>query len=886
MLKILPKAFGIIISFILLFTYVFADEIDLNFATATVPSLGNYHIQYLHTGINKDKLLTEGFNQLADLNFKEAINKLNKCIEQRGPAFIANNPNKVNPYLSQEDKLIISEAYTLIGYCQMNLAERDKAINSCKRALILNPKNEYAYFYIGNVYLQAGDTIKMQEYLTKSLQLNPKFTTAMRIMAESFRDQGDHTNANKYYKTIVDYLPESGYYRFQYYRSLLKSGEYNLAESQIKKMISLQPKCLTNYKRLGDVYEKQGKYDEAMKEYTDLFNKLPLGDKMRASLHINIAEIYLEKDDIKQAKEEMKKATRAGATTGELAELQSQIEKREKEKQGNTISLTIALVLGIAIIAIIIAFLYNKERKKYIQSVLADFNEKIDKVSNIQDLAEFLPKYFCEYFESGVNGFLMVYNRQNNSLSTINSHVLYNQEPIRIITGNEVTNWTMQEARLIMSVRELAHSALFKKAFPSLVERFQALQVRNVIFLSDKSTFIGLITLGEINPKIGMKKRSYALLEALISTSAQTLQTQHLIEASISDDLTGLYNKKNLYHGLSEELKRADRDRQACSICVADIDNFKQVNETYGPAQGDKILKGIGKIIKENIREGIDIGIRTAGQEFALILPGTNADLAELVADRIRKIIQSTTFEGFETQKTITMSFGVSTYPDLALNDNDMIQTAKTALEVAKQTGKNQVCVYNGQSQTSREEKTKKVFEVKSGQASFENNFEHLNLFDSNTGILNYSYFSMKVQEEIKRCDRYRITFSMFLFSAVPEVSGEIQDEAMKIFAEIIKTQFRENIDICTKLNKNSILLMTPETPKSKAPILAKRIQNSFKEKSQDRLQGNNLRVVGSIASYPECADTADELLNKLITAMDMAKLMETGICICGAEKK
>ena len=137
-----------------------------------------------------------------------------------------------------------------------------------------------------------------------------------------------------------------------------------------------------------------------------------------------------------------------------------------------------------------------------------------------------------------------------------------------------------------------------------------------------------------------MKKRSYALLEALISTSAQTLQTQHLIEASISDDLTGLYNKKNLYHGLSEELKRADRDRQACSICVADIDNFKQVNETYGPAQGDKILKGIGKIIKENIREGIDIGIRTAGQEFALILPGTNADLAELVADRIRKIIQ------------------------------------------------------------------------------------------------------------------------------------------------------------------------------------------------------------------------------------------------------
>ena len=89
-----------------------------------------------------------------------------------------------------------------------------------------------------------------------------------------------------------------------------------------------------------------------------------------------------------------------------------------------------------------------------------------------------------------------------------------------------------------------------------------------------------------------------------------------------------------------------------------------------------------------------------------------------------------------------------------------------------------------------------------------------------------------------------------------------------------------------TKLNRNSILLLTPETPKIKAPILANRIQNSFAEKSYNKLNGHQMRVVGSIASYPECADTADELLNKLITAMDMAKLMDTGICICGAEKK
>ena len=94
MAKILFKtSFIVIILLILTLRLAFADEIDINFATASNPSLGNYHVQYLHTNINKDRLLTQGFNQLSDLNFKKAINTLNTCIKQRGPAFVENNPN-------------------------------------------------------------------------------------------------------------------------------------------------------------------------------------------------------------------------------------------------------------------------------------------------------------------------------------------------------------------------------------------------------------------------------------------------------------------------------------------------------------------------------------------------------------------------------------------------------------------------------------------------------------------------------------------------------------------------------------------------------------------------------------------------------------------------
>ncbi len=883
----IPLVFAaILILSCLLYACLSAAEIDTNFATANTPSLGNYHVQYLHTFINKDKHLTEGYKYLADLNFSEAIKHLNACIAKRGNIFInsANSEIILNPKLTSEDKLILSEAYTFLGYCYMNEGKKEQAKNNCRRAIILNPNNEYAYFYLGNTFFQEGDTEQMRVNLNKSLKINKTFTTAMRILAESYRDEGDHKKANEYYKRIVDYLPESGYYRFQYYRSLMSAREYKLAEQQIKKMISLQPDFMLNYKRLGDIYARQGKYQNALNEYNSLLNKLPKEDNLRSQLHIGKADVYISMDELQEAKKELAIVQREGKGSGEIQELKYKIENIEKEKIKNIATAAIACILGVILLGINGYFIYSKKKRTYIEKVLSDFNEALQKVANVQELAAFLPEFFSHYLKT-ITGFLMVYNRQNNSLNTIKSHLVYNTEPISIVTGSDVDNWTFQESKPIMSIRELIHSKLFDKAFPSLAKRLEKLQVGYVIVLKDRKSFIGFITMGEMHESnIVRKKITFDLLEPLIAASSQTLQTEYLIETSISDDLTDLYNKKHLYPSLIEELKRADRYRQPCSLCFLDMDDFKSINETYGHSQGDLILKGIGKIIKENVREGIDIGIRAGGEEFAIILPATTSDLAALVADRIRKTVQSATFEGFETHKTITLSIGISTYPDLAISDNDLVETAKSGLQNAKKNGKNRVCVYDGQQ--NEEETKKKRFQLQAGQAAFETIFDHLNIKDLQSGLPSYSYFSMKIQDEIKRCDRYRLTCSMLIFSIYPEIPENKQEEVSKTITEILTTKFREGIDLPSKLNDSSFLLLAPETSKDKGAILAKRMQNALADKNILSETGQTLRVIAAVASYPDCADTGDELLNKLITALDMAKLMDTGICVCGSSNK
>ncbi|MFT8344553.1 MAG: diguanylate cyclase, partial [Clostridium beijerinckii] len=161
------------------------------------------------------------------------------------------------------------------------------------------------------------------------------------------------------------------------------------------------------------------------------------------------------------------------------------------------------------------------------------------------------------------------------------------------------------------------------------------------------------------------------------------------------DGLTELYNHRYLCDSLAEKVKNGDSNNKPVSMIFIDIDYFKQYNDTHGHQKGDYVLRKIGEIIRGNVGEE-DIAARYGGEEFAIILPDANEEEAMQMAENLRKKIECTRFDGEESQPKgkVTVSMGVSVYPNKARNDIELIKSADDALYRAKFFNKNRVEAY------------------------------------------------------------------------------------------------------------------------------------------------------------------------------------------------
>lgn len=176
------------------------------------------------------------------------------------------------------------------------------------------------------------------------------------------------------------------------------------------------------------------------------------------------------------------------------------------------------------------------------------------------------------------------------------------------------------------------------------------------------------------------------------------IEKQHIekLENMINiDGLTELYNHRYFCDSLSEKIKIGEKENSPVSMIFIDIDYFKNYNDMYGHQKGDYVLKRIGEIIKSSIGNE-HIPARYGGEEFAIILPDTTEDMAVKIAESLRKKIENTYFEGEENQPNgkLTVSMGVSVYPDKAGSDIELIKSADDALYRAKFFYKNRVEAY------------------------------------------------------------------------------------------------------------------------------------------------------------------------------------------------
>jgi len=158
------------------------------------------------------------------------------------------------------------------------------------------------------------------------------------------------------------------------------------------------------------------------------------------------------------------------------------------------------------------------------------------------------------------------------------------------------------------------------------------------------------------------------------------------------DDLTGLFNTRQFYRHIAQEVDRSNRYFRPLALILMDIDNFKSLNDTYGHLFGDKILSGIGEIIKLAIRTQ-DTAYRYAGDEFTIILPETELEMAISVAERVRQAIEiETQALSYPKPLKVTVSIGVVEY----LTDEDIksfVHRADSAMYVSKKRGRNKISI-------------------------------------------------------------------------------------------------------------------------------------------------------------------------------------------------
>ena len=153
---------------------------------------------------------------------------------------------------------------------------------------------------------------------------------------------------------------------------------------------------------------------------------------------------------------------------------------------------------------------------------------------------------------------------------------------------------------------------------------------------------------------------------------------------SITDDLTGLYNHRHFYKTLESELARLRRQKTALSLMMFDLDNFKRYNDRYGHLEGDKVLRKIGEIVNQLIRNNVDSGYRYGGDEFAILLIGASIDQALVIAERVRSSIEGSGFQD------ITVSIGLSEFLEHFTLES-FVKSADDAAYIAKHSGGNRV---------------------------------------------------------------------------------------------------------------------------------------------------------------------------------------------------
>ncbi len=331
----------------------------------------------------------------------------------------------------------------------------------------------------------------------------------------------------------------------------------------------------------------------------------------------------------------------------------------------------------------------NLKIEKFKLEQILSFEEKIRSIHKFDELVNFIVEKTTQILNAARCSLMLV--EEGTQELSIKAAIGLDKEVMkntRVKLGEPIAGLVAQEEDPVL-VKNIEYDQRFKRGNKPYYRgrSFMSAAIRQ------DHKLIGVVNVSDKNPQNSdnFNELDLKILSTIVRQAAGIIENAKLYNEleylSKMDPLTDLYNYRSFVKSLDQEINRLKRYPGSLSLLMIDVDDFKTYNDTHGHLEGDILLKKLSDVFKQHLRS-VDTICRYGGDEFAVILPGTDSQQAKLVAEKLRKNVEEVPFKD-----KITLSIGISDYQS-HLSRFDLTRLADKALYQAKREGKNRIGIY------------------------------------------------------------------------------------------------------------------------------------------------------------------------------------------------
>ncbi len=411
-----------------------------------------------------------------------------------------------------------------------------------------------------------------------------------------------------------------------------------------------------------------------------------------------------------------------------------------------------------------------------------------------------------------------------------------------------------------------------------------------------------LITFDDITELEERNAELHSIVQRLELTQAKVKkQNKELSYLATRDPMTGCLNRGSFSEQFDDLFAASQESGSELSCVMIDLDHFKQVNDNFGHATGDDVIKMLAEVLKKSTRKD-DLVARYGGEEFCLVLPGMSMSVAAKVAERVRLRIKDESAKRYADGPRVTASLGVASMLDNPKTPAELNSLADEALYAAKQAGRNRVMswavmqddgylVQADQAETPTDNKDdpnvqnlkQRINELEDIASGFSSELEYSKSYDGLTGLPNETLFYDRIHQVIERSTRHDqfvavLIVDIDMFSQINASLGRAGgDELLKQVAYRLNSVVRKSDEV-SRLNVSRFagdefaVLLTDLSKKEQVTWAVKRILDAINQPAE--IDGRTVYLTShvGVSLYPTDADNVETLLNNAMSAKQYSK--------------